>query len=97
MCTRVQQPKAAKTLVQSKSAVGNNHLFPEEDSVCGGSQSPSKASAGPAGGDWPRSWGSCREAQLFSQLGEDLGQPEEGGPAEQTPGKSTFEERAFQN
>ena len=77
--------------------VGHHNLFPEEDLVRGGSQSPSKALAGQAGGDRPGSRGSSRAAQLFSQPWEDLGQPEEGGPAEQTPGESTFETRAFQN
>ena len=77
--------------------VGLNHLLPKKDPVCGRSQGPSKAFAGPARGDWPGSRGSCRSTQLLSQPGEDLGQPEEGGPAEQTPGKSTFAARAFQS
>ena len=36
-------------------------------------------------------------AQLFSQPGEDLGQSEKGGSAEQTPGECNFEARAFQD
>ena len=63
----------------------------------GGSQGPSQATVGQAGGDQPRSWGGSRAAQLFSQPGKDLGQPEEGGPAEQATGKSTFETGTFQN
>ena len=77
--------------------VGNNHLLLEEDPVRGGSQGPSKAFAWPAGGDWPGSRGGCRAAQLFTQPGEDLGQPAEGWPAEQTPGEINFEAGAIQN
>ena len=77
--------------------VGNNHLLLEEDSVRGGTQGPSKAFAWPAGGDWPGSRGGCRAAQLFTQPGEDLGQPAKGWPAEQTPGEINFEAGAIQN
>ena len=61
-----------------RGGVGHNHLFLTEVPVRSRSQGPSKAFAWPAGGDWPRSRGGCRVAQLFSQPGEDLGQPAEG-------------------
>ena len=83
--------------MRTEEADWHINLLSEDDSVRGGSPSPSKALAGQAGGDRPRCRGGCREAQLFSQPGEDLGKPEEGGPAEQTFGKSTVEARAFQN
>ena len=73
------------------------HFFDPKNIFIGGSQSPSKALAGQAGGDRPRSRGGCREAQLFPQLGEDLGKPEEGGPAQPSTGEDTFETGAFQN
>ena len=47
--------------------IGHNHFFPAADSLCGGGEGPSKAFAGQAGGDRPRSWGGCRSTKLFTQ------------------------------
>ena len=76
---------------------GLDNFLSEEGLVGGGGESPSKAFAGQAGGDWPEGGRGGREAKLRPKPRANLGQPEEGGPAEQTPGESTFETRAFQN
>ena len=67
------------------------------DPVRGWSEGPSKAVAGQAWGDWPRSRGRCRSSKPFTQPWENLGQPEEGWPALPSTGESTFETRTFQN
>ena len=53
--------------------VGFDHCPPETDNVHSLSQGPSKALVGQTEGDWPRSRGSTRATQLFSQPRDDLG------------------------
>ena len=56
---------------------GLDNFLSEEGLVGGGGESPSKAFAGQAGGDWPEGGRGGREAKLRPKPRANLGKPEE--------------------
>ena len=80
-----------------KQKAGLDNFLSEEGLVGGGGESPSKAFAGQAGGDWPEGGRGGREAKLRPKPRANLGKPEESRRHLQAPGKGTAEARPLQD